>query len=60
MGLISRNGGNRHPALSKKAQGREALNGSLANTDYDKNTNKSKKSEAILNGRRLLVLTFWL
>ncbi len=35
--------------------------GGLASSDYDKNTNKSqKKSEAILNGPRLPVLTFWL
>jgi hypothetical protein len=45
----------------KKMQGREALMEGLANSDYDKTTNKSqKKSEAILNGRHLLVLTFWL
>jgi len=60
-GLTSRNGGNRHPALSTKNAGKGSAYEGLASSDYDKNTNKSqKKSEAILNGRRLPVLTFWL
>ena len=56
IGLTSRNGGNRHYGALQKNAGKGSAHGSLASTDYDKNTNKSqKKSEAILNGGRLMV-----
>jgi hypothetical protein len=57
IGLTSRNGGNRHPALSKKDAGKGSAKGVWRLLTATKARRKAKKSEAISNAWRLLVLT---